>query len=193
MIATFIKLRTSGEPAKPGSPLYKLVSHAFLVPMLDGVKLKTYHIEPTHNKEVLASKGKRLCLPVILIRSPYSRYIGSIFAHCFAQRGYHVIQQDCRGCFESEGEFDILASEKEDAQSTLKWLGQQGWCNGSVGCWGVSYDGYTAWTGLAASLESDQDDADPNSKPAAVVRAAVPIFTRHVLSPVVEPSLHTAL
>jgi predicted acyl esterase len=180
LMASAMQLRMHGDPAKRESPLYELLEHEYLVRMPDGVNLKTYHIEPTHSK---TAKAKQLCLPVIMMRSPYSGTMAGVFANCFAQRGYHVIQQDCRGRFGSEGTFEILECEKDDARATLKWLGQQSWCNGSVGSWGVSYDGYTAWTGLAASMEGDHGDsdadtaADADSKPAAVVRAAVPIFT----------------
>jgi len=92
-------------------------------------------------------------LPVILERTPYgksevsrSEQIGSELgaprgdvARYFAQHGYAVIFQDCRGRYDSEGHFTKYLSEGPDGYDTLAWIVEQPWCNGKVGTMGLSY------------------------------------------------------
>ena len=99
--------------------------------------------------------------PTILLRSPYGRElrggpIGLIYGFLlrrFAERGYHVITQDTRGRYESDGEFDPFAHEKWDGQATIRWIEQQPWFNGQLGMTGPSYLGYTQW---AAAIEPER-------------------------------------
>ena len=53
-------------------------------------------------------------LPIILIRTPYGRrsYL-SLYGH-FAERGYAVMAQSCRGRDESGGEFVPWINERND-------------------------------------------------------------------------------
>ena len=106
-----------------------------LIPMRDGVKLYAALYRPT--------KGDRF--PVLLIRSPYStqhpRYVDwSVY---FARSGYAVVMQDSRGRYESEGKWRPYIDETEDGYDTQQWLGQQDWCDGNIGTFGVSYPGFT--------------------------------------------------
>jgi uncharacterized protein len=103
------------------------------------------------------AKGR---FPTILIRSPYGRElrggpIGLIYGFMLrrlAERGYHVIAQDTRGRYESEGEFDPFVFEVWDGRTTLDWIKRQPWFDGAqgVGMTGPSYLGYTQW---AAAIE----------------------------------------
>ncbi len=117
------------------------------MPMPDGVMLAADHYAPIQSGSY----------PTILIRSPYGRserfggfgMLLTFFAQRFAERGYHVIVQDTRGRFESEGSFDPYMTEKTDGRATLDWLHRQRWFNGVVGMWGPSYLGIVQWV-LAA-------------------------------------------
>lgn len=82
--------------------------------------------------------------PVILIRTPYDKSGISVIADEFAQAGYHVVVQDVRGKYASEGHFVPFINEKDDGEATLEWLSQQSWNNGHIGLWGSSYLGYCA-------------------------------------------------
>jgi predicted acyl esterase len=64
------------------------------VPMPDGTMLFADHYYPRH------SKGKP---PTILVRSPYGRSgkLVVFFARPFAERGFQVLIQSCRGTFGS--------------------------------------------------------------------------------------------
>lgn len=83
--------------------------------------------------------------PILLIRSPYDtqnpRYLD--WAVRFAQNGYAVVLQDCRGRYESEGVYQPYIHETNDGFDTHQWLGQQAWCNGNIGTFGISYPGFT--------------------------------------------------
>ena len=106
-----------------------------LIPMRDGIQLYATLYRPT--------QGDRF--PVLLIRSPYStqhpRYVD--WSIRFAQHGYAVVMQDSRGRFESPGKWRPYIDETNDGYDTQQWLGQQDWCDGTIGTFGVSYPGFT--------------------------------------------------
>lgn len=120
------------------------VERGIRVPMPDGVELAADHYFPVSAKEKF---------PTVLVRTPYGRspadggsgLLSAFTSQRFAERGYHVVVQDVRGRFGSQGEFTPFASEARDGQATLAWIEQQPWFNGSVGMWGQSYVGYVQW------------------------------------------------
>ena len=60
----------------------------------------------------------------------------------FIQSGYAVVTQDCRGRFDSAGEWDPYVNEAVDGHDTIEWIGSQQWCDGNVGMFGSGYGGY---------------------------------------------------
>ena len=65
----------------------------------DGVLLANDIYRPAQNGQILPGT-----FPVLLQRTPYNKSeieLASGEARWFAQRGYIVVIQDCRGCFES--------------------------------------------------------------------------------------------
>lgn len=111
------------------------------VPVGHGLALAADHYEPQ-------DAGS---FPTILIRTPYGRRLAPAFyAQRYAERGYHVVVQDVRGRFDSDGEFVPFVNEAADGQATVSWLQQQPWFNGQLGLWGQSYLGYVQWA-LAVS------------------------------------------
>ena len=78
--------------------------------------------------------------PIILTRTPYNRvtHLGHN-AKPFVERGYGYVATDCRGRFESEGQFTLMFDEAADGQATIEWIADQSWCNGRIATWGVSY------------------------------------------------------
>jgi len=80
--------------------------------------------------------------PVVLTRTPYNRVDHLEWcAQPFVERGYAYVATDCRGRFESDGVFLRMFDEADDGQATLDWIGNQRWCNGRIGLWGISYGG----------------------------------------------------
>ena len=111
------------------------------VPAADGVPLRTDHYIPQLT-------GPR---PTLLVRTPYGRGFpwAFLFGGLFAERGFHVVIQSCRGTAGSGGELQPWRHERTDGQAALAWLRQQDWFTGELATIGPSYLGYVQWA-LAA-------------------------------------------
>jgi len=84
--------------------------------------------------------------PVILERTPYDKiHSRNTGAENYARRGYAVALQDCRGRFNSDGDFDPYRQEHDDGFDTINWIAEQEWCDGNIGMIGGSYSGQTQW------------------------------------------------
>jgi putative CocE/NonD family hydrolase len=85
--------------------------------------------------------------PLLLCRTPYGRkgLYGVLFAELFAERGYQVLIQSCRGTMGSGGIFRPNSQEHADGLATIKWMKEQDWYPGKFGTVGASYIGYTQW------------------------------------------------
>jgi putative CocE/NonD family hydrolase len=107
------------------------------VMMPDGVTLLADHYYPR-------GLGER---PTILVRSTYGRagFIGVQYGRPFAERGFHVLIQSCRGTFGSGGELDPFHQERADGLATIEWLRTQDWFNGELATMGGSYLGFVQW------------------------------------------------
>ena len=105
------------------------------VPMRDGVTLAADIYRPD-------APGR---FSAILLRSYYGIDAQSLIeqAAFFAQRGYAVVLQDCRGRFDSDGRWTPYVNEPKDGFDTQEWVGRQSWCNGKIGGFGLSYNGFT--------------------------------------------------
>jgi putative CocE/NonD family hydrolase len=53
--------------------------------------------------------------------------------------------QDCRGKYDSEGDWYGIRDETKDGDDTITWLGTQSWSAGKVGMVGSSYLGIVQW------------------------------------------------
>jgi putative CocE/NonD family hydrolase len=107
------------------------------VPMEDGVDLLADRYAPD------AGDG----LPLVLIRTPYGRRATPfrLFGELFAERGYQVVVQSCRGTFGSGGEWRPFQTDREDGLATIAWLRGQPWFGGKIGMFGPSYTGFVQW------------------------------------------------
>ncbi len=102
-------------------------------------------------------------LPVLLLRTPYNKNVGTDFCLRAAARGYVVVTQDTRGRHASDGEFMPFLDEALDGYDTIQWATELPWGNGDIAMWGGSYCGWTQW-------------AAASQKPAAL-KALVPQMT----------------
>lgn len=111
------------------------------VPAADGSPLLTDHYFPRATGD----------FPTLLVRSPYGRGFpwSPQFGILFAEQGFHVVLQSCRGTGGSGGAFHLWRNEAPDGLATVAWLREQPWFNGALGTVGPSYLGYTQWA-LAA-------------------------------------------
>ncbi|TSA43547.1 CocE/NonD family hydrolase [archaeon] len=112
------------------------------VRMQDGIHLSADVYHP-------ARKGR---YPVLLSRTYYGKSQSDLgdprskqFIEYFVGRGYAVVIQDCRGRYDSEGEFYPEIHEADDGYDTIEWCAKQAWSNGRVGMFGCSYPGCVQW------------------------------------------------
>jgi putative CocE/NonD family hydrolase len=118
-----------------------VVDRGVRVPMRDGVELVADHYAPAG----AAARG------TVLIRSPYGRAgLGAIvMGRIFADQGYHVLLQSCRGTFGSGSRdgsgFDPMQHEIDDGHDTVAWLRTQPWFDGRLATAGASYLGFVQW------------------------------------------------
>lgn len=147
----------SMEPAVP--PEIEIVADDIvvhrnvMVRMRDGISLATDIYRPA-----IDGRPVETPLPVIMERTPYGKMQRSrseiepgmsqpmtrteVASH-FVRAGYVVIYQDCRGRYDSEGEFTKYLSEGPDGYDTCAWIVTQPWCNGRIGTMGLSYAAHT--------------------------------------------------
>ncbi len=89
--------------------------------------------------------------PALLMRQPYGREIAStiVYSHpeWWASKGYMVIIQDVRGMGSSEGVFNGFSQEASDTSETHEWVRSLKECNGKLGLYGFSYQGFTQLSG----------------------------------------------
>jgi len=116
-----------------------VVEEMVMVPMRDGVRLATHIYRPKDSGSDP--------VPTIFVKTPYNmnlwgdgemntgRFRGPLEA---VRRGYAYVNQNERGKFYSEGEWDILGPPKTDGYDALSWIAAQSWSNGRVGTQGCS-------------------------------------------------------
>ena len=97
--------------------------------------------------------------PALLMRQPYGREIASTITYShpewWASKGYMVIIQDVRGMGSSEGVFNGFSQEASDTSETHEWVRSLKECNGKLGLYGFSYQGFTQLTGELNSKPPD--------------------------------------
>ena len=85
--------------------------------------------------------------PALLMRQPYKREIASTITYAhpswWANNGYLVVIQDVRGQGESQGKFSGFNQEASDTSQTHDWVRSLPECNGLLGTYGFSYQGFT--------------------------------------------------
>lgn len=168
-------MTTEHEPVREASPDDDFELREVKIPMRDGVQLRTL---------ILAPKGAREPLPILLQRTPYDAAkrlrvkqrpaLHAVLGIGLAElRDYTFAFQDVRGLHGSGGEFELNRAprgpynqtgtdETTDAWDTVDWLVKHvAKNNGRVGIYGTSYDG---WTSLMALLD-----------PHPALKAAVPV------------------
>ncbi len=143
----------------PKTDTFDFVKRVEMVPMRDGVRLKTF---------ILVPKGAKNA-PMLLDRTPYnaanrvSRFSSPNLAAVVPQMmdtavaaGYIIVYQDIRGKYGSEGDYVMTrplrgplnptdTDHATDCYDTIEWLVKNvPESNGRVGTIGGSYEGFTA-------------------------------------------------
>ncbi|MHB1168691.1 MAG: CocE/NonD family hydrolase [Longimicrobiales bacterium] len=126
-----------------------IVERKLMLPMRDGVRLAT---------DVYRPRNAAGPLPTIFVRTPYNfnfwdvrlgapRDMSAVIEA--VERGYAYVQQNERGHFFSEGNWEILGAPLSDGEDALTWISSQPWSNGKVGLIGCSST--AEWQMAAAS------------------------------------------
>ncbi len=130
---------------------------SYYIPMRDGIRLYT---------TVYAPKDESCKWPFLMLRTPYGidPYTPGDYTDPdesllpMLREGYIMVEQDVRGRYFSEGEFDDVkpmaarvhagnraTDESTDTYDTIEWLIKSiPNNNGRVGVWGISYPGFYA-------------------------------------------------
>lgn len=138
----------------------RYVKQEFMVPMRDGTKLYT---------AVFTPRDQSKTYPILMKRTPYScapygptalpKALGP--SNFFPEAGYIFVNQDVRGRFLSEGNFQQVTphitdkrssedvDESSDTYDTIEWLLKNiPNHNGRVGMYGISYPGFYCSAGM---------------------------------------------
>jgi len=161
LFAAALILSQSDTPAhfKPRTETFDYIKREEMIPMHDGVKLKTF---------ILIPKGASHA-PILLTRTPYnaservlrfnSPHLASVVQEMddtAVAAGYIIVYQDIRGKYGSEGDYvmtrplkgPLNATDNDhatDTYDTIDWLVKNvSESNGRVATIGGSYEGYTA-------------------------------------------------
>jgi uncharacterized protein len=115
-----------------------VIERKVMLPMRDGTRLAT---------DVYVPRNATGPVPAIFVRTPYNfnywdvrlgapRDMSAIINAI--ERGYAYVQQNERGHFFSEGNWDILGPPLSDGEDALSWIAAQRWSNGKAGLIGCS-------------------------------------------------------
>jgi putative CocE/NonD family hydrolase len=153
--------------AEAGYPSWMTLASRLVARLLDLPPAKTHDLVIDRDLQVRTPDGVVLLadryaprgssrLPTILVRSPYGRrgIFGALFGAPFAERGFQVLVQSCRGTFGSGGHMDPFANERADGLATVAWMKEQPWYSGELATIGLSYLGFVQW---AIALEAGED------------------------------------
>ncbi|HSJ30017.1 MAG TPA: CocE/NonD family hydrolase [Longimicrobiales bacterium] len=115
-----------------------VIERRFMMPMRDGVRLMTDIYRPRN-----ATAG----VPTIFVKTPYNFNYWDVrtgaprdmsAALDAVRRGYAYVEQNERGHFMSEGNWDILGPPTTDGYDAFTWIAAQPWSNGKAGTMGCS-------------------------------------------------------
>jgi uncharacterized protein len=147
--------RFAGETRarEPAGPFDAVLESNVRVRMRDAVQLATDVYRPARQGKTVVGR-----FPTIMERTPYGRNVTSFrdftasnphpktraeVAQYYVRHGYVVIFQDCRGRYDSEGEFTKYLNEGADGFDTCRWIIEQPWSDGRIGTMGLSYAAHT--------------------------------------------------
>ncbi len=131
----------SAFPGRPRLPCLLCVALlVFVVPATAAQDIETF---VTADDGILLATDVYLSFgdgpwPVVLIRTPYDKGGLRLMGEALAVLGFASVIQDTRGRFESEGTDTVFRNDGDDGRTTLDWIAEQEWCDGSIGTLGGS-------------------------------------------------------
>lgn len=127
----------------------KLASKESIYNIQDSVLIKTRD-GALLSAIVVRKKEDENSKPVILQHTIYVRDKGRDLKTLkeAADHGYVGVIVYSRGKRFSTDEINPYENESNDVYDAIDWISKQKWCNGSVGMFGGSYNGFTQWASL---------------------------------------------
>ncbi len=138
-LSSFTALAATEKPATYGMEI-----QGDWITLPDGVRLSADLYRPTGGRA-----GEKF--PVLLEYLPYRKHEArgrnwTLYSY-FVKRGYVVAAVDIRGTGNSEGRlipYEYSEIEQADGEVVIDWLSKQGWSNGNVGMFGISWGGFNS-------------------------------------------------
>lgn len=112
------------------------------IPLRDGVLLSATLYLPSE----LAAPA-----PTLLAITPYTAQRNHARAKYFATNGFPFLVIDTRGRGNSQGTFRPFVNDADDGYDIIEWVAQQEFCNGKIGMFSGSYEGYVQWAAAKRS------------------------------------------
>ncbi len=132
----FTNYQLYGQQVNNNDSLYHIQDNV-LVKMTDGTLISAM---------VVTKKDAVLPLPVIFQFTIYVSPSRDIFSlKLAADRGYAGVIAYTRGKKNSPSEIIPYEFDGKDANEVIDWISKQSWCNGKIGMYGGSYNGFTQW------------------------------------------------
>ncbi len=131
-IALFLLIATPTTIISVSAAFAPPSKKAYMIEMRDGVKLAT---------DVYFAPGSfGAPKPVILVRTPYGKNGMGMYRMFYSTQDYHLVLQDMRGTYDSEGgdKFLLFLKSYQDGVDTINWLLDKNWCNGKIASAGAS-------------------------------------------------------
>ena len=97
---------------------------------------------------VVLKKEQQQPLPVILQFTIYARHTDIKKAIEAAEKGYVGVMAYSRGKRYGTGEIMPYEHDAKDVYEVIDWISKQKWCNGKIGMYGGSYNGFTQWAAM---------------------------------------------
>ncbi len=129
--------------AAPATTHYEVDVKEVWIPMKDGVNLSATLYSP---KPKRANETFGAVLEFLPYRKDESTNHAPVHQY-FAAHGYVSAHVDLRGTGRSEGHSparEYSQQEQLDAEQVIAWLAHQGWSNGGVGMFGISWGGFNS-------------------------------------------------
>lgn len=130
-ISTVIQAQQTNLP----DSLY-IIQDSILIKTQDGASISVL---------VVRKKGEDKPLPVIFGFTIYARKKDVNKAKLAVDNGYVGVYAYTRGKKNSPEEVIPYEHDGDDAYDVIDWISKQEWCNGSVGMYGGSYNGFSQW------------------------------------------------
>lgn len=134
ILLTFCLLASLSAHSEPGY----ILEDSVMITTRDGAQLSLM---------VMRKPGSTKPLPALLQFTIYVRDQGRDLRSLreVADSGYVGVIAYARGKRLSRADIWPYEHEKNDAYDVIDWISKQSWCNGSVGMFGGSYNGFAQW------------------------------------------------